>query len=76
MSRFSPEATQWHEDLEYHGWQQRRYGGQHTNGPDGGVLVVHKPTGISILKVEGRSQYTNKIAAVEQLRSILELLFP
>ena len=57
-------------DLE---WKTRRGsgpGGQHRNTTDSTVDLVHKPTGIKVT-ADGRSQYQNKISAMEILRARL-----
>lgn len=70
-----PEAKQ-HElvireqDLE---WQTRRGsgpGGQHRNKTESTVDLIHKPTGIKVT-ADSRSQYQNKVTALEILRAKL-----
>lgn len=58
------------QDLE---WQTRRGsgpGGQHRNKTESTVDLIHKPTGIKVT-ADSRSQYQNKVTALEILRAKL-----
>jgi hypothetical protein len=57
------------EDLEWHSWPPRPVGGQQVGGHRAGVLVIHKPTGIAAVAVDGqRSQLRNR----DQARAVLQ----
>jgi len=43
-------------------------GGQHQNRTESGVRLVHLPTGIRVIAREQRSQYRNRLKALERLR--------
>lgn len=59
------------DDIEVHSWPGRRLGGQHVGVDRGGVLLVHKPTGVAVVCDEERSQLRNRQAAFEKLRTVL-----
>ncbi|MGH1415393.1 MAG: peptide chain release factor H [Pelagimonas sp.] len=46
-------------------------GGQHQNTTDSAVRVVHKPTGLTAVAREERSQHRNKSLALERLRQLM-----
>ena len=48
-------------------------GGQHRNKTDSGVRLRHKPTGVSAIGEDSRSQHENKLHAVRRLRSAIAL---
>ena len=47
-------------------------GGQHVAMRCSGVRITHKPTGISVLSMDERSQHANKQKAMEMLREALD----
>ena len=63
------------EDLSWHAWPAvtRSPGGQHITRTETGVLLVHVPTGIAVVKTSERSLLQNRKRALAQLRDLLEL---
>jgi protein subunit release factor A len=59
------------DDIDVRAWSERYHGGQHTNGPDAGVVVLHKPSGVAIVVTQHRSQMKNKSEAFERLKRVL-----
>ncbi len=49
-------------------------GGQHRNKTESGVRLTHRPTGLVITATERRSQFMNRVHALERLREKLEAL--
>ena len=47
-------------------------GGQHQNRTESGVRLIHLPTGVVAIAREERSQYRNRVAALDRLRKKLE----
>jgi len=47
-------------------------GGQHQNTTDSAVRAVHKPTGLTVVVREARSQHRNKALALERLQSLAD----
>lgn len=45
-------------------------GGQHQNTTDSAVRAVHKPTGLTVVVREARSQHRNKALALDRLQSL------
>lgn len=46
-------------------------GGQHQNRTESAVRATHRPTGISVVARDERSQHRNKTLAVERLRALI-----
>jgi peptide chain release factor len=46
-------------------------GGQHQNRTESAVRATHRPTGISVMARDERSQHRNKALAVERLRALI-----
>lgn len=46
-------------------------GGQHQNKTESAVRAVHRPTGLSVVARDGRSQHRNKALALERLATLL-----
>ncbi|MFL5322107.1 MAG: peptide chain release factor-like protein [Myxococcaceae bacterium] len=49
-------------------------GGQHRNKTESGVRITHRPTELSVTATERRSQFQNRGAALERLKSGLRQL--
>lgn len=60
------------DDIEFHSWPPSRYGGQHTNRTETGVLALHRPTGIAVACTSERSQLANRAATTERLRLLMK----
>ncbi len=58
-------------DLEFSTQKSGGAGGQHVNKTESAIRVVHKPSGISILCQEERSQLANRLRAMTWLRARL-----
>jgi len=54
-------------DIEYQSMRSSGAGGQHVNKVSSAIRAVHKPTGVSAIGKERRSQLQNKKAAKERL---------
>ncbi|WP_243367787.1 peptide chain release factor H [Microvirga solisilvae] len=46
-------------------------GGQHQNRTESAVRATHRPTGVSVVARDERSQHRNKALAVERLRALI-----
>lgn len=46
-------------------------GGQHQNKTESAVRAVHRPTGLTVVARDGRSQHRNKAIALERLATML-----
>lgn len=47
-------------------------GGQHQNTTDSAVRAVHKPSGLTVVVREARSQHRNKALALERMQSLAD----
>lgn len=47
-------------------------GGQHQNTTESAVRASHRPTGLSVVVRDQRSQHRNKVTALERLRALLD----
>jgi protein subunit release factor A len=63
------------EDIEVHAYSTlaRSRGGQQC-GTEPGVIVIHRPTGITIVDRSERSQIMCRLAAYRKLQDVLNLL--
>lgn len=58
-------------DVEYHAWPIVPRGGQHV-GVSTGVIVIHRPTGVAVIRDDERSQMRNREAAIAELRRLVQ----
>ncbi len=59
-------------NVEYQSMRSSGAGGQHVNKVSSAVRVTHKPTGISTVSMDSRSQLQNKKLALSRLKEKLE----
>ena len=68
-----PSQPAWHErDLEWSTLRASGPGGQHVNKTESAVRVVHRPSGLSVVAREERSQQQNKRLALARLAALFE----
>jgi peptide chain release factor len=74
VERFTlPQTPKWSErDLEFSTLRASGPGGQHVNKTESAVRVLHRPTGLSVVGREERSQQQNKKLALARLAALLE----
>jgi peptide chain release factor len=64
---------EWNEkDLVFETFRSNGAGGQHVNKVESAVRAIHKPTGISVVARDSRSQFQNKKLAIERLKKLVE----
>ena len=74
VERFEvPQQPAWHErDLEFSTLRASGPGGQHVNKTESAVRVVHRPSGLSVVAREERSQQQNKRLALARLAALFD----
>lgn len=65
------DLNEYSKDLEIKTCRGSGAGGQHRNKTETAVQVTHIPTGLAVRSENGRSQYHNKMTAIEQLKTKL-----
>jgi hypothetical protein len=60
-------------ECEVHTYRASGPGGQKRNKTESAVRLVHRPTGISVIGTESRSQHENRARALKRLRKALAL---
>jgi peptide chain release factor len=58
------------QDVVYETMRAGGPGGQHQNTTDSAVRAVHRPTGLTAMARDGRSQHANKQLALDRLRGL------
>jgi peptide chain release factor len=67
-----PAAESWNErELSIETQRASGPGGQHVNRTESAVRVIHRPTGLSVLAQEERSQHLNRRLALARLAALL-----
>lgn len=59
-------------DVSYEAFRAGGPGGQHQNKTESAVRAVHRPTGLTVVVRENRSQHRNRAIALERLTALLE----
>src|SRR5262249_33751102 len=60
-------------DVRFEAFSAGGPGGQHQNKTASAVRAVHKPTGLTVVARDGRSQHRNKVIALKRLAALLAL---
>jgi peptide chain release factor len=60
-------------DIRFEAFRAGGPGGQHQNTTDSAVRAVHRPSGLSVVVRDQRSQHRNKAIALERLAELLRL---
>lgn len=58
-------------DIRFEAMRAGGPGGQHQNKTESAVRAIHRPTGLSVVARDGRSQHRNKAIAIERLATML-----
>lgn len=58
-------------DVRFEAFRAGGPGGQHQNTTDSAVRVIHRPSGLSVVVRDQRSQHRNKAIALERLAELL-----
>ena len=59
------------EDVSFESFRAGGPGGQHQNTTDSAVRATHRPTGMTVVAREMRSQHRNKALALERLQALM-----
>ena len=62
------------DDVRFEAFRAGGPGGQHQNKTESAVRAIHRPSGLSIVAREERSQHRNKAVALERLAALLKLV--
>jgi peptide chain release factor len=60
-------------DVQFETFRAGGPGGQHQNKTESAVRAVHRPSGLSAVARDGRSQHRNKAIALERLAGLFDL---